>query len=763
MKPDISKPLIGQPLSRVDGRLKVTGQATYGAEFAPKGLVHGILVKSTIAAGRLTTIDTTAAEKAEGVLAVLTHKNVPRLNAISTYPKGSAGQAVLPMQNDQIQYSGQDVALVVADTFERAAYAASLVKASYEAQSPLTSFSKEKSKAYTTDEATGETRGNAPAGLHKAAVTVKGTYVVPIHHHNPMEPHVTVAQWDGDRLTVHNPTQWVFGIQRGLAEVFGIPTEQVRVVSPFIGGGFGSKAPIWPHTVWACVAARQLGRPVKVVLTREEMFTSAGHRPICEISLTLGATATGQLTAIAQESYNHTAAFSDYVQHIFIATPMLYACPNVSIAHKIVTLNTGGPFAMRAPGETENLYALESAMDELAVTLKMDPVALRLRNHAEADPRNGNPWSSKSLKACYTQAARRFGWEKRNHQARSMGDGKLLVGWGMATALYPTYLSPSAASAKLLADGRAEIRTGGHEIGTGTYTIFAQIAADALGLPIDRVLVKMGDTDYPKTPVAGGSRSTASIGPSVQAAAKAIQKSLIGLAIEDKKSPLYGAKETDIQGVAGNLQLKRSPSVQDSYTAILERNKLNSLEEYGEFMPDGVKPGDKSKIFTGIETAILPTHAKFSAYTFGAVFAEVTVDESIGRIRVRRLVSAYGAGNIMNVKTAQNQIRGGNIFGIGMGLMEESVLDPAHGRFTNANMADYHIPVQADVPHIDAFFVEENDKLVNPLGAKGVGEVGIVGVAAAIANAVYHATGKRIRELPITPEKLLNESYFKNT
>lgn len=755
MKPDTSKPLIGQPLDRVDGRLKVTGQATYGAEFTPDRLAHGVLVKSTIAAGKITNIDPTAAEKAEGVLAVFTHKNAPRLKAIAVFPKSSAGQDVLTMQDEQIHYSGQDVALVVADTFERASYAASLVKVTYQAHPPLVSLAKQKITASAAQEAPDEKRGDVRAGLQQAAVTVKGTYVTPIHHHNPMEPHATVAEWDGDRLTVYNPTQWLSGTQRGLAEVFGIPTEHVRVVSPFIGGGFGSKGPIWPHTIWACAAARQLGRPVKVVLTREDMYTSAGHRPQCEITLTLGATAAGQLTAIQQESYNHTPVFGEYVQHVFVATPMLYACPNLSTSHKIVKLNTGSPFAMRAPGETENLFALESALDELAVALKTDPLALRLTNHADTDPRNGNPWSSKSLKACYRQAAERFGWARRNHQARSMRDGNLLVGWGMSTALYPTYLSPSSASAKLGADGRAEIRTGGHELGTGTYTIFAQIAADALGLPIENVTVKLGDSDYPKAPVAGGSRSTASIGPAVQAAAKAVQQSLIGLAIKDKKSPLFGAKEADIDGVAGYLQLKKDPATKDAYSAILQRSKLNTLEEFGEWVPDGAKPGDKSKIFTGNETLVMPKHAKFSAYTFGAVFAEVTVDESIGRVRVRRMVSAYGAGNIMNEKTARNQIRGGNVFGIGMGLMEESILDPVQGRFVNANIADYHVPVQADVPHIDAFFVDETDKLVNPLGAKGVGEVGIVGVAAAIANAVYHATGKRIRELPITPEKVM--------
>ena len=755
MKPDTSKPLTGQPLDRVDGRLKVTGQATYGAEFAPNRLAHGVMVKSTIAAGRVTGIDTTTAEKAEGVLAVLTYKNAPRLKAISAYPQAWAGQGILTMQDDQIQYSGQDVALVIADTFERASYAASLINVTYQEQAPLTSFAGQKTNAYTTDEIKVEPRGNALTGLQKAAITVKGTYQTPIHHHNPMEPHATVAQWDGDRLKVYNPTQWVFGTQRGLAEVFGIPTEHVRVVSPFIGGGFGNKAPVWPHTIWACAAARQLNRPVKIVLSREDMYTSVGHRPTCEITFSLGATATGQLTAIAQESYNHTAAFGDHVQHVFVATPVLYACPNVSITHKLVKLNTGGPFAMRAPGETENIFALESAMDELAVALNMDPLALRLRNYADTDPRNGNPWSSKSLKACYTQAAQRFGWARRTAEARSMRDGNLLVGWGMATALYPTYLSPSAATAKVGADGRAEIRTGGHELGTGTYTIFTQIAADALGLPLERVTVKMGDSDYPKTPVAGGSRSTASIGPSVQAAAQAVQQSLIALAIKDKKSPLFGAKETDVVGIVGHLQLKENPSVRDAYTAILERAKLTSLEEFAEWIPDGAKPGDKSKILTGTEASVQPNHAKFSAYTFGAVFVEVSVDEAIGRVRVRRMVSAYGAGKIMNEKTAQNQIRGGNIFGIGMGLMEESILDPVQGRFVNANIADYHLPVQADVPAIDAFFVEETDKLVNPLGAKGVGEVGIVGVAAAIANAVYHATGKRIRELPITPEKIM--------
>lgn len=745
---------IGKPLNRTDGKLKVTGQATYGAEWKLPGLVHGVFLQSTITSGHIVDIDTSKAEKAPGVLMVITHKNAPRLNSIDVYPVNSAGQQLLTLQDNKIYYSGQDVALVIAETFEYACYALSLIKVEYQENKPLISLEKEEANAYPTPWAPVQLRGKVTDGYNQSKTIVSERYRTVINHHMPMEPNACVADLRGDQLILYSPSQWVFGCQRGIAEIFDIPKENVRVISPFVGGAFGGKGPVWPFMTWACAASRKLNRPVKIALMREQMFTSCGHRPYADFKLTAAADPDGRLSLLKHESYNHTSVFEDFVQFIYITTAMLYACPNVMVDHKLIKLNTGGPFAMRAPGEAESMFAIESVMDELAFKLNMDPVKLRMINHADSDPRNGNPWSSKELKQCYIQGAERFGWDKRNNTPRSMRDGDLLVGWGMATALYPAYMAPSSASAKLWANGKMEVRTGAHELGTGTYTIFAQIAADASGYAIDHIEVFMGDTNYPKTPISGGSRSTASIGPAVQACSASIKETILGLALQDKDSPLFGANLSDLEAGAGFVYLKSDANKREAFTDIMKRNNKNVLEEYAEFLPDGATAADRSRGFSGYEAPIFPEHKTFSCYVFGAVFVEVKVDEAIGRVRVTRVVSAHGIGTVMNEKLATSQIKGGIIFGIGQALMEETVMDPNTGRFVNMSIADYHVPVQADVPQMDCFFVKEEDKLVNPIGAKGVGEVGIVGVSAAIANAVFHATGKRIRELPIVPEKV---------
>ena len=549
-----------------------------------------------------------------------------------------------------------------------------------------------------------------------------------------LEPHAIVAQWEGNRLTVHDSSQFIFGVQKDLAEVFSVPLENVRVLSPYVGGGFGCKGEAWGHVFLAVAAARTLQRPVKLSLTRKQLFTSNGHRPQTEQRVALGAGRDGKLTSIIHESISTTSMFDSFVEPCTVATQMMYASPNLYSITKVVSVNQGTPTFMRAPGETPGMYALESALDELASKLNIDPVQLRLINHADADPHDGKPWSSKSLKQCYQQAGDRLGWSRRTAEPRSMRDGRMLLGWGMASATYPTYQRPASATVKILADGRALVRSGAQEMGMGTATVQTQLAAELLGLPESSVRFELGDTQLPNAPVAGGSMQTASVGSAVQGAVLAVIRKLTDLAIADASSPLHGASADQVVSAGGRLSLKSDALRGESFASILNRHYLPSIEAQFD-----AKPGNE----------------KYSAHAFGAHFIEVAVDPDLARVEVRRVVSAFAAGRILNAKTARSQYLGGIIQGLGMALLEQTHVDENLGRITNANFAEYLVPVNADIRSIEPIFVEEVDEHANPIGVKGIGEIGIVGVAAAVANAVYHATGKRVRDLPITIEKLL--------
>jgi xanthine dehydrogenase YagR molybdenum-binding subunit len=733
---------VGKPLDRVDGRLKVTGGARYSAEIPQENLAHAVIISSAIARGRIKSIDTSAAEKSPGVLGIVTHLNAPKLKPVAGFAvNGPAAENRLPLQDAVVHHSGQHLGVVIADTLERAKYAASLVRVEYEAHSPLTQMERERNNAVVPKvKVAGKppdvVRGNPTQGLAQAQVRVEETYRTPTENHNPMETHATTAVWEGSHLTVYDATQYNFGVRQALATTLGIPEENVRVVCQFIGGAFGCKGAVWPHVTLAAIAAQQVDRPVKLVLTRPQMFTAIGHRAETEQRVALGAKRDGRLTAIVHTGMSHTSMFDEFVEPFTVITHMLYASPNLQASQRLVRLNKGTPTFMRAPGETPGTFALESAMDELAYALKLDPIELRLRNHADIDPEHNRPWSSKSLKECYRLGAEKIGWSRRNPEPRSMRDGRYLIGMGMATATYPVYLFGATARARILQDGSVVVQSGSQEMGTGTATAMAQVAADVLGVPVERVRFELGDTALPRAPVSGGSATMGSVGTAVHGAVLVARAQLLELARADSESPLYNVPETEIAVEDGRMFLKSDSNKSETYEAVLKRKNLPHIEESFDSQFDTEK-------------------RKHSMHSFGAQFAEVRVDPDTGEVRVTRFTGAYGVGRVINRKTARSQIMGGVVMGIGMALHEETITDPRSGRIVNANLGEYHVPVNADIPAIEPYFVEENDPHVNPIGAKGIGEIGITGVAAAVTNAVYHATGKRIRDLPITPDKLL--------
>ena len=735
-------PSVGAPLNRVDGRLKVTGGARYAAEFAVPNVAHAVIVTSTIAKGRVRRMDTAAAERAPGVLAVLTPQNAPRLPQQQAAPgAGPAMRVPTLMQDDAVHYNGQPIGLVIADTFEHATAAANLVKAEYAEERPELDVDTAPHAPSESTRPVGNNRrhsqrGDTARGLAEAEVKIEHTYTTPFENHNPMEPHNTQAAWDGDKLTLYDSTQGIFNIRNSVARAFGIPPENVRVVSYFTGGGFGSKGGPWSHVYLAAMAAKHVSRPVKLVLTRRQMFGPSGGRAHTSQQITLGAKRDGSLTVVRHLTTATTSTLEDFLESSGMMTRMMYESPNIETDHELVRMNVGSPTFMRAPGESTGSFALESAMDELAVALGMDPVELRLKNYAERDPESGKPWSSKSLRECYRVGAERFGWSKRSPKPRSMQDGRWLVGYGVATATYPARQQAASCLARILPDGKALVRAGSQEIGCGTYTIMAQVAADALGMPVERVRFELGDTDMPPTPASVGSATASSTGPAVNAAALAARQKLVQMAITDSASPVHGAREDDVRTADGRLSLSSDPSKGETFEAVIARNGGQPVEARVDLKPT-------------------PDQQQYSMHSFGAVFTEVRVDRDLGLIRVPRVVAAYGGGKILNVKTATSQMIGGIVWGISQALLEETHIDRRSGRYVNSDLAEYHVPVNADIGSIDVTFVPEDDAHVNAIGAKGVGEIPIVGVAGSIANAVYHATGKRIRDLPITLDKLI--------
>ena len=722
---------IGDPLSRVDGRAKTTGTAKYAAEFPVQGLLYASLVTSTAASGRVR-VNADAAKRADGVMAVITPANAIRL--------AKPERRLTVLQDDQVFYNRQPIAIVIAETLHQAQEGAALVEARYETAPAKLDFEAEFAESHPSThngEPGDQSWGDVESGLKQAEVKVDGLYTTPIHHHNAMEPHATIAQWDGDRLSLYDATQHISGVQEKVASVFGIPKENIHVTCLFTGGGFGSKGQVWSHVVLAALAAKQVQRPVKLVLERPQMFGPVGARPRTHQRVTLGATKNGKLTAIRHEVHSHTSRIEDYLESAAFPTRVMYACPNISTISRVVPMNLGTPTYTRAPGVATGTYAIEVAMDELAYALHMDPLQFRLANYAEVDPHSGEPFTEKHLRECYQRAAERFDWSRRKMEPRSMRDGRMLVGLGMATETYPGKNLPASAMVRLQPDGHVLVASGTQEIGTGNYTILTQVAADVLRVPVANVSARLGDTNLPPAPISAGSMSTASVTPAVKAAAENVKQKLISMAVADSKSRIHGAATEDVEFRGGVLSLKSEASRSEPFASILKRNGNKPLEATASTTPQ-------------LDPKKVPCHS------FGAVFAEVAVDPDFGMVRVRRVVAVYDTGRIINHKTAQSQFIGGIVWGISLALHEDTQMDTRYGRIVNANLADYRIPVNADIGEIDVSAIDIPDYKLDTLGARGVGEIGITGTGAAVANAIYHATGKRVRDLPITPEKLLS-------
>ncbi len=709
---------VGQPLPRLDGRRKVTGRAQYTADVPLAAALHGAIVHSTIANGRTRFIDSTAAEGAPGVVAVLTHRNMPKMNPT---PKPWShlhphGQGYLPLQDDRIHYAGQPVALVIAETPDEAAYAGTLVSIGYDVEPAMVFNAETARRAIDPPQflwPVSSSVGDPAKGIAEGAVKIEQVYATADRHHNQMEPHATLAIWDaGDNLTLFETTQHISGTRALISIVLGIPPEKINVVSHFLGGGFGGKAYVWPHTLMVVVAAKVVGRPVRIQLTRAQMYSMVGHQPATIQTITMAADKTGKLTGIRHESISPTSVCDSYIEYAANVSRSLWpASGGISTNHKVVHVNRNTPTALRSPHEALGHFATESAMDELAYATDIDPVALRILNDTAVDPYTGRPFSTRGLRRCLTDGAQRFGWSERSPAPRSMRAGRHLIGQGVAAAIYTHWRWPAKARVTLRSDGSALVESGMHELGGGTYTVMRQVAADALALPPDKVDVHLGDTRLPASHAAIGSATMANAGAAVLLAAKAVRDKATALARSDRESFAYGE--------------------------LLARNGLETLVGEGDYDP--------------VEEANGPS----AIFSFSAVFAEVRVDEELGLVRLNRCVGAYDAGRIINPRTARSQAIGGIIWGVGQALLEQSETDPALARFLHRNYSGYLVPTNADIPELDVLFTDEYDAEASPLGAKGLGELTAVSVAPAIANAVYHATGKRIRNLPITVEKLL--------
>jgi xanthine dehydrogenase YagR molybdenum-binding subunit len=706
--------VIGTGINRKDGLAKVTGAATYAAEHQIPNLVHGYLVTASIAKGRIKNIDNQAAAKAKGVIAVFTHKNAPQISKPSNnFINSKIYEARLPLADEQIHYAGQIIGLVVADTFERARDAAHLVKVEYIKDTP--NLDPEKVSLKNAPSMFGEdlkfekgsfATGNSTDAMTGAAAKVTANYKTSTELHAPMEPHAIIAQWqNSNSLTIYEPSQWVGGSQRTYSELFGLAAEQVRIITPFLGGGFGSKAFPWPHGILCAAAARKLQRPLKVVLSRRQMTANSGHRSQTEQTVSLAANADESLQGIEHTAKSFTSEVDVFAEPCTNITSVMYATPNLRTQQLLGVLNVGTPTFMRAPGETPGMYALESAMDELAWELEIDPVELRLRNETKEHQSRGLPFSAKHFAQCLRVGAEKFGWQNRPKKVRSLNrDGKL-IGWGMAASTFPGLQSTATVKVRLLADGTAHVLTSGNDMGTGAYTIVAATAAEFLGLPVEKVKVELGDSLFPNGGIAGGSQMTANLIPAVMTACEEV------------------------------LKTAQAKNAQEAFATLRQSQRV-------AFEATGTSAGSQAA-------------RKWAFQSWGAHFCEVSVDEEIGRLQVTRWVSVMNIGKVMNAKTAASQIRGGVIMGIGHALMEECLFDPQIGYPVVYDLATYHYPTHADIPRIDVTFVGDPDLNFNRAGVRGVGEIGITGVSAAICNAVFHATGKRLRELPITPDKLV--------
>ncbi|MEJ2802551.1 xanthine dehydrogenase family protein molybdopterin-binding subunit [Comamonadaceae bacterium PP-2] len=745
---------LGAPLSRAEGPLKVGGLARYAIEQKLENMLYGVTVQSTRPAGRVVGIDTSAALALPGVVDVYTPQNPLKITKPTVYSKGGgATEEFTPLQDDIVRFNGMHIALVVAETFEQATEAASRLEVEYEDGVPVIDIEDKKAQPQTID-AMGAAWGDAPTAMAGAEVQVDVTYTTSREYNVPLEPHACIASWQDGKITVWEPSQWVGGARSVVSEWLGIAIENVRVISPYVGGGFGSKIGAHPHVGLACAASRKLGRPVKVALTRPQTFTGLGGRPATRQNLSIGATKTGKIVSIVHESWNETAIDETHVEACNNVTKIMYATPNFSSRLNVVPVHTVMPGWKRGPGENPSSYALESAIDELAYALRMDPIALRLANWADKDPSNQMPWTTRQLREAYEAGANAIGWWNRNPTPRSMREGRELIGYGMAAGAYPMIRTASEAKIVFHADGRIEVLSAGTDIGTGTYTILAQTAADALGVPVDTVTVRLGDTVLPRSALAGGSQQANNLAAAVTQAAKNARDTLLSLAATDPKSPVAASKAADLTFENGSIRPTRRPSGGIGIANLLKAVGKDKLEVEGNtFARDATEDmkNGADRSFAQLKGAV---EGGVSAHSWCAQFVEVRVDEDFGTIRVKRMVAAFDSGRIFNPKLAESQWIGGMVMGLGQTLLEEGFIDPRDGRTVNANFADYAVPVNADVPDIQVISVGIPDLQASALGGKGVGEIGVVGVAPAIGNAVFHATGRRIRSLPITLDKM---------
>ena len=737
----MSSSVIGQPISRIDGKLKVTGAAPYATEHAIDNVAYGVPVTSTIGSGQVTRIDTSIAEKMPGVLGVIHHGNVePMYRPAQGFEQMiRAGETRPPFEDNNVYYYGQYIALAIAETFQQAQAAAANVRVEYQSKKPLVRLQDSRPE---NKPASKYSRGDAESAFAQATVKIDQTYITPVETHNPMEMHATIAVWNQakDKLTLYETTQGVVNHHNTLCQMLDMPLESVHIVSPFVGAGYGSKLFPWPQSLMAAAGARHVGRPVKVTVPRSLMFTSTGHRPFTQQRIRLAATSDGKLVSTMHDVLQETSMVDDYVERCTDPTPILYSCANVSAIQNLVHLNVGTPTPMRGPGTTPGLFALESAMDELAIALNMDPLEFRLKNYAERDEGSNRPWSSKHLRECYEQGAQRFGWSKRNPKVGSMRNGEKVLGWGMGTCTWPGNRSRADVRVRLLVDGTARVSCACQDIGTGTYTIFAQVVSDKTGVPVDKVHVILGDSDLPPGPTSGGSAATATVLPAISKAAEQARDTLFQVATKTDKSPFQNADAKTLKMSNGRIYAQdKSADSGVAFQDVLALRKLSSVDAQAR-----TESPDEAK--------------KYSIHSFGAHFCEIEFDPGIARLRITRWVTVIDGGRMMNAKTARSQILGGVVMGIGMGLFEETVYDTRNGHPVNSNFADYIVPTHKDIPDIDVVLLDYPDPVLNEYGARGIGEIGLTGVASALTSAVYHAAGVRVRKLPIRIEDLLTST-----
>jgi xanthine dehydrogenase YagR molybdenum-binding subunit len=708
-----TKTINDQPgIKRVDGHLKVTGSIRYAAEHPFPGLVYGAVVSSTIAKGTITAVDSKAAEKAPGVVAVISHLNAPKI-------PGYGERDIKTFNDNKIYFNGQPIVLVIADTFERAKYAATLVKVQYQQEAHQTSLDANLQNTYKPwGDGSDYLRGEVNA-YQSAPVKIEAEYHTPIHVHNAMEPFAATVVWDGDKVTIYTKAQAIKSMQQDIMHMYNLPVDNVQVYSKVIGGAFGSGSPLWPYAKTALIGAKMAGKPLKVVIDREQMFTMVGYRPPSVQKLGMGASADGKLIGITHEATAETSTYGQFAEGITETTKFLYDCPNVNTKYRLTRLDLSTPTYTRGPGETTGVYALESAMDELAHALNMDPIELRKKNYAEKDPDRNLPWSSKYLDECYEQGAAHFGWEKRQQKPGSVLKDGWLIGYGIGGGAYGAGRQNCTVHAKLTADGKLLLQSASSDMGPGTATVMVKIASEIIDIPVENISFELGSSALPNAPGEYGSITTSSVGSAVFDTCTALN---------DKFKELAGSSSNS--GSSSGIDRL-------DYVKILKDNNLPFVE------------------ITHITSGQAPNANKYSAHAYCAHFVEAHVHQATGMVKIKKVVSAVDGGKIINPITARSQIIGGVTWGIGMALMEEAVLDHRYGKYVNSNFGDYHVASHADVPQVEVIFIDKKDPITNPMGSKGIGEVAIVGVAAAVANAIFNATGIRVRDLPITPDKLV--------